>query len=269
MACICFALLFKCNMSTKRIIPSLLLKGSGLYKTTKFKDPVYLGDAINVAKIFNAKEVDELMLVDITASKESMEPNFPLIKDIASSCFIPLTYGGGITSLDAAKKLFSSGIEKVALNSVLFSRPAIVKELSSYFGSQSIVVSLNVQKDILGRYIVVNNSLKKCFTGQLQSLIGELTEAGAGEILINDVNRDGTMKGYDIGLAKLVSSRSQVPVCIAGGAGSFDDIKRVLNEGGASGAVVGSLFVFSGPRKAVLISYPDAGEISKILNGNA
>ncbi len=255
-------------MLKKRIIPSLLLKGNGLYKTTKFSNPIYLGDAINVAKIFNAKEVDELMLFDIDSSKLNKAPNFSLIKDIASSCFMPLTYGGGIETIENAKKIFKSGIEKIALNTALFKKPRLVKELSDYFGRQSIVASLNVKRDLFGRYIVVNNSLKKCYDGRLPDLLLELTEAGAGEIFINDVDRDGTLKGYDINLAKLVCSNSGLPVSFCGGASSFEDIKEVLFEGGVSGAVAGSLFVFSGPRKAVLISYPSSDDIQKIISSD-
>jgi cyclase len=252
-------------MLKKRIIPTLLLKGSGLYKTTKFKNPVYLGDAINVAKIFNEKHVDELFVFDITASKENREPNYELIKSITSSCFMPVGYGGGVNSMEIAKKLFSIGVEKISLNTSALKNPELIKSLANTFGNQSIIVSLNIQRNWLGKVNIVDNQLKKIEIKDIVKFIKHFEFLGAGEIFINDVDNEGTMKGYDLNFIQAIASALNVPLIACGGAGSKDDIKILLQETKVSAAAAGSIFVYSGPRKAVLISYIDPSELKEIL----
>lgn len=252
-------------MLRKRIIPTLLLKGSGLYKTTKFKNPVYLGDAINVAKIFNEKYVDELLLFDITATKEKREPNYELLKSIVSSCFMPVGYGGGVSSIGIAKKLFALGIEKVCLNSAALIQPNLIRDLSNTFGSQSIVVSLNIKKNWLGDYCVVDNDLNKVQQKDLINYIKKFEELGAGEIFLNDVDREGTMRGFDLTLSEEVAQELKIPLIVCGGAGNKEDITNIITNTNISAVAAGSIFVFNGPRKAVLISYFEVDGLKNIL----
>jgi cyclase len=191
-----------------------------------------------------------------------------LIQRISTVCFSPLTYGGGVTSLEDAEKLFSIGIEKISLNSAAFKNPQLISKLAAKYGNQSVVVSVNINKDFWGkRYIATNSSEKiPMKTDSISSEMKTFEELGAGELLINDVNRDGTMKGYDIELISSITSKVNVPVIACGGCGSYGDIKDVIINGGAGGAAAGSIFVFNGPRKAVLISYPDRLTIKKIIN---
>jgi cyclase len=252
-------------MLKKRIIPILLLKGSGLYKTTKFKNPVYLGDAINVAKIFNEKYVDELIVFDITASNENREPDYELIKSITSSCFMPVGYGGGINSMGIAKKLFSVGVEKICLNTAALKNPDLIKELANTFGNQSVVVSINIQRNWLGKIYVVDNQLKKVEVKDIVEFIKQFENLGAGEIFINDVDNEGAMKGYDLDFIGTIASELNVPLIACGGAGNKDDIKMLLKNTKVSAAAAGSIFVYNGPRKAVLISYLEPSELKEIL----
>jgi cyclase len=253
-------------MIRPRIIPCLLLKGKGLVKTTQFKNPVYLGDPINVIKIFNEKMVDELIILDIDASNEGVSPNFELLQRITSISFSPLTYGGGVKDLDHAERLFTMGFEKLSLNSAAFENPSFVSSLSKKYGNQSVVVSVNIFKDFLGKKRIVSNSLKNIKTKY--SIIDQLIifqDLGAGEILINDVSRDGMMQGYDIEFINQITSKLSIPVIVNGGCGSYDHIRDVIKYGGASASAVGSFFVFNGKRKAVLISYPDNHVIKNLL----
>lgn len=252
-------------MLKKRIIPTLLLKGSGLYKTTKFKNPVYLGDAINVAKIFNEKYVDELLVFDITATREKREPNYELLKGIISSCFMPVGYGGGVTSVEIAKKLFALGVEKVCVNTSALNQPGFISELSNTFGSQSVVVSLNIQRSWLGKYCVVDNDLNKVQQYGLINFIKKFEELGAGEIFLNDVDREGTMKGFDLVFIEEVAQALKVPLIVCGGAGNKEDIINIIQNTNVSAVAAGSIFVFNGPRKAVLISYFETDELKHIL----
>lgn len=255
-------------MIRSRIIPCLLLKGKGLVKTVRFANPVYLGDPLNTINIFNKKMVDEIVILDIEASRLGRRPNFELIQRISTVCFSPLTYGGGVAGLEDAEKLFSIGIEKISLNSAAFKNPEMISKLASKYGNQSVVVSVNINKDFWGKRYFVTNSLEK-IPMKTDSILNEMKsfeELGAGELLINDVNRDGTMKGYDIELISSITSKVNVPVIASGGCGSLKDIKEVIIGGGAAAAAAGSIFVFNGPRKAVLISYPDRLTIKKIMN---
>lgn len=253
-------------MIRPRVIPCLLLKGKGLVKTSQFRNPVYLGDPINIINIFNKKMVDEMIILDIDASINSNMPNFELLQRITSICFSPLTYGGAVTNLNDAEKLFSIGFEKMSLNSVAFKNPSFITTLAKKYGNQSVVISVNISRDFFGKKIFVNNSLKKI---DLKPSITEqlmiFKDLGAGEILINDVTNDGMMNGYDIDLIKSITSKLDIPVIACGGCGSFNHIKEVLTDGGASAAAVGSFFVFNGARKAVLISYPSQAMIKNLL----
>lgn len=252
-------------MLKKRIIPTLLLRGSGLYKTTKFKNPVYLGDAINVAKIFNEKYVDELLVFDITASSEKREPDYALIKSITSSCFMPVGFGGGINSVEIAKKIFAAGVEKICLNTSALKNPDLITKLANTFGNQSVVVSLNIQRNWLGKINIVDNQLKKIEVKDIIEFIKHFEYLGAGEIFINDVDNEGTMKGYDLDFITTIASELNVPLIACGGAGKKDDIKMLLKNTKVSAAAAGSIFVYNGPRKAVLISYLEPSELKEIL----
>ena len=244
-------------MLKKRIIPCLLLKGKGFVKTVNFKNPVYLGDPLNIVKIFNIKMIDELMILDITASLENRKPNFELIQKISGISFSPLTYGGGITSLDDAKRLFKIGIEKICLNTAAFKNPKLLDEITNMYGSQSLIVSLNLFRNFMGNYRIVDNTTRSTVSNlSIPECIKWLENHGVGEILINDVNNDGVMKGYNIDLMKIATSISSVPIIACGGCGSMDHINEIFNEAGVSAAAAGSFFVFNGKHKAVLISYP-------------
>ncbi len=252
-------------MIQARVIPALLLKGQGLVKTVKFKDPKYLGDPINVVRIFNDKEVDELVLLDITATPENRGPQFNVLKDIASEAFIPLAYGGGIRSMDDVHTLLGIGIEKLILNTSSVEKPALVREIADHAGSQAVVVSIDVKKNFLGKYEVFTHcGQKKTGLDPVKHAV-EMEKMGAGEILINSIDRDGTMQGYDIELVKKVADAVNVPVVACGGAGNLDHVAEVIQQGHASAAAAGSIFVFQGPLRGVLISYPARQELKKLL----
>jgi cyclase len=254
-------------MLRTRVIPVLLLKGTGLVKTVKFKNEKYIGDPRNAVKIFNDKEVDELIFLDIEASKKKRKPNFKLIEEITSECFVPLGYGGGITSIEEIRKLFTIGIEKVILNSSFLSNPNLVREASSLFGSQSIVVSIDVKKNIFKRNIVYNAANKKNTKYLPLEIALKAQEYGAGEVFLNIVDRDGTFLGYDIDLCKKISERLTIPTIICGGAQSLNDFKDAVVEGRASAVAAGSFFVYHQKHKAVLINYPEYQELEKLFKG--
>ena len=251
-------------MLKTRVIPSLLLKNDGLVKTVKFTDPKYIGDPINAIKIFNDKEVDELMLLDISASKQNREPNFDLIKQISSECFMPLSYGGGIKNSDQAKRLFEIGIEKVSLQTAAFNNFNIIEEIASKFGNQSVVISIDIKKNWLGKYELYCASSGKKIKKEWKRYLQEVVSAGAGEILLNSVDNDGTMNGLDLDLINIATSEVNVPIIAAGGVGSLKDIK-LAELNGASAVAVGSYFVFHGPHKAVLITYPEYKELEELF----
>lgn len=251
-------------MKRIRVIPILLLKDKGLYKTVKFRDPKYIGDPINAVKIFNDKEVDELCFLDITATNENKEPNYKVISEIAGECFMPLSYGGGVKTIDQARKLFSIGIEKIILNSSVHSNPMLVNELSFHYGAQSVVVCIDVKKNFFGKYEVYTHSGKKN-TGKDPLIFAlEMQKRGAGEIIINSIDRDGTMAGYDIELISKIANKLDVPLVACGGASCIEDFSNVINNGHASAVAAGSLFVFHGKHRAVLISYPSVSELKGI-----
>jgi imidazole glycerol-phosphate synthase subunit HisF len=247
-----------------RVIPSLLLKDGGLVKSVKFKDHQYVGDPINAVKIFNEKEVDEIAIIDIDATRKGLQPNIDLVTEIASEAFMPLSYGGGITTLDHVKKLLYSGVEKVIINSAAHSNPSLISEAAGLFGSQSIVVSIDVKKMLFGGYKIFINNGKKNTGKSPEIFASEMESAGAGEILLNNIDRDGTYKGYDLDLIKTVSGKIGIPVIAIGGAGSLEDFRKA-KQSGASAVAAGSLFVFQQPHRAVLINYPGQQALSEIF----
>jgi cyclase len=252
-------------MIRPRVIPALLLKGQGLVKTIKFKDPKYLGDPINVVKIFNEKGVDEIVLLDITATPENRGPKFDMLKDIASEAFIPLAYGGGIRSMDDVRKLLSIGIEKLIMNTAAVETPALLREVADHAGSQAVVASIDVKKNFLGKYEVFTRcGQKKTGLDPVKHAV-EMEKMGAGEIIINSIDRDGTMQGYDLDLVRKVADAVRVPVVACGGAGNLSHVAEVIKEGHASAAAAGSIFVFQGPLRGVLISYPSPAELKKFI----
>ena len=252
-------------MIQARVIPALLLKGQGLVKTVKFKDPKYLGDPINVVRIFNDKEVDEIVLLDITATPEKRGPQFEMLKNIASEAFIPLAYGGGIRSMDDVHILLGIGIEKLILNTSAVENPALVREIADHAGSQAVVVSMDVKKNFLGKYeIFTHCGQKKTGLDPVKHAV-EMEKMGAGEIFVNSIDRDGMMQGYDIDLVKKIADAVSVPVVACGGAGNLNDVAKVIKQGHASAAAAGSIFVFQGPLRGVLISYPAYQELKKLL----
>lgn len=250
-------------MFRPRVIPCLLLKNKGLVKTVKFKEPKYLGDPINIVRIFNDKEVDELIFLDITATVERKKPPFKLLSEIASECFMPLGYGGGINDLNDVRTILSLGVEKVAINSWAVEDPSFVTTAADRFGSQSIVVSIDVKKNIFGKYqVFTQGGRQKTGLDPLKFAV-QMEQMGAGELLINSIDRDGTMQGYDLSLVTQISDAVGIPVVACGGAGTVDDLAGAVNQGGASAAAAGSMFVFQGPHRAVLISYPNGDELQK------
>jgi len=253
-------------MHRPRLIPCLLLDGQRLVKTIRYANSTYIGDPINTIKIFNEKEVDELIILDINASKTGSPPDFDYIRGLASECFMPVCYGGGIKSLADAERLITSGIEKIAINSVTFNSPALVGEIARQFGNQSVVVGIDVKKNWMGNYRVWNSSRRQSTSYSPTDWARQMAESGAGEILLNLVDRDGTLKGYDISLVKTVVSAVTVPVIASGGAASLPDCRAVIMEGGAAAAAAGALFVYKGPHRAVLISYPDARNLQELFS---
>ena len=247
-------------MFRARVIPCLLLKGDGLVKTVRFKEPKYVGDPINAVKIFNEKEVDELIFLDITATPEGRTPSFDRVRDIASECFMPMCYGGGVRSMEHARKLFNLGVEKVALNSAAAENPALITELANAFGNQSIIVGVDVMRDWMGRPRVFIRCGTKNTGRAPVEYVREMEQRGAGEILLNSVDRDGTMQGFDVELIREVTQAVHIPVVVCGGAGSVAHLGAAV-AAGASGVAAGSLFVFTGPHRAVLINYPTANEL--------
>jgi cyclase len=248
-----------------RIVPCLLLDGNGLVKTRKFKGPTYIGDPINAIKIFNDKRVDELIFLDIAASRENKEPNYALLEKLASECFMPLCYGGGIRDVAQARRIIGLGIEKVSVNAAAIEHRALISDIAAELGASSTVAAVDVRRNWLGRYRVYNAALRKLTDLDPVAHVVALVKAGAGEVLINDADADGEQKGYDLGLVRAICGSIDVPVIASGGAGSLADMRAAIQDGGASAAAAGSLFVFKGPHRAVLISYPSQEQISELL----
>lgn len=253
-------------MKNVRIIPALLLKGQGLYKGEKFKNHKYIGDPINAVKIFNEKEVDELCFLDITATNENKEPNYKVISEIASECFMPLSYGGGINKFEQAQKLFNIGIEKIVISSSAHTNPNLITELSKHYGAQSIVICIDIKKNLFGKYEVYINSGTKNTKKNPIDFALEMQKLGAGEIILNSIDKDGTLTGFDIDIVNKIASKLEIPLVALGGGANLKDIKNVVETGKASAVAAGSMFVFQGKHKAVLITYPNSKDINELFN---
>jgi cyclase len=238
-----------------RIIPVLLLHNGGLYKTKQFKNPSYVGDPINAVRIFNEKEVDELLILDIDCSKENKEPNYTLIEEIVSEAFMPVGYGGGISSLAIAQKVFQLGVEKVIINTALQNNQQLLADIAAIYGAQAVAASIDYKKGIIGgaKAYFSNGTKKSVITPQELAKIAE--KAGAGEIILNSIDREGTYQGYDINLLQQVVETVQIPIVVSGGACSNKDFDAG-KQAGASGMAAGSMFIYQRPHNAVLISYP-------------
>ncbi len=252
-------------MLRTRIIPCLLLRNQGLVKTVRFKDPKYVGDPINAVKIFNEKEVDELIFLDITATADGRRPSFKVLSEISSECFMPLAYGGGIRTIDDIQRIFALGVEKAVVNSRAAEDPRFIREAADAFGSQSVVVSMDVKRNFFGRYEVLSHGGRRSTRRDPVGYARQMEEMGAGEIFLNSIDLDGTMKGYDIELIRSVSGAVGIPVIACGGAGKIEDFASAVKNGGASAVSAGSMFVFQGKHRAVLISYPEYRELERIM----
>ena len=249
-----------------RIIPCLLVHNKGLVKTTNFKDPKYVGDPINAVKIFNEKEADELTVLDIDASVENRSPDFKLITHLANESRMPLCYGGGIKTVDVGLKILGLGIEKISLSSIAVENPDIVKELSSRVGNQSVVVTLDIKKKRFSskfELLTRNGKLKSRFDPE--EFVKKIENLGAGEIVINSIDMDGTMNGYDMELVEKIRESVSIPITVLGGAASYENIGELIQRFGIIGAGAGSLFVFKGKYRAVLINYPDFSEKTRLI----
>lgn len=253
-------------MLRSRITPCLLRQNGGLVKTRQFMDPKYVGDPLNTVKIFNEKEVDELIFLDIDATAQRREPDFTLLRSLAVESRMPLCYGGGITSADQATRIIALGVEKVSVSAAAIGRPRLIREMAEAVGAQSVVVTLDVRKNKLfpGYTVYTHNGREKTKV-KLLDFCQQAVELGAGEIVINSIDRDGEMSGYDLGLAKNVRESVTSPLSILGGAGTFEHIRELIEAVGIIGAAAGSLFVFKGIYRAVLISYPSSTEKDQFL----
>jgi len=256
-------------MLRPRIIPCLLVHDKGLVKTIRFADAKYVGDPINAVRIFNEKEVDELIVLDIDATREKREPDYKLIANLAEECRMPLCYGGGVTTSDQVRKIIGLGVEKVAISAAAINNPGLITEAANKVGNQSIVVVLDVKKRLLpGKYEVrINNGSKSTGKNPFE-LAQEFEQLGAGEIVINSIDNDGVMKGYDYLLIEKIRKSIQIPLTVLGGAGSLHDIGQLFQKHGMLGAAAGSLFVFKGQYRAVLITYPNREEKDTLIKEN-
>ncbi|MCL5432585.1 MAG: AglZ/HisF2 family acetamidino modification protein, partial [Patescibacteria group bacterium] len=251
-------------MILPRVIPCLLLRDKGLVKGVKFKNHEYIGDPINAVSIFNTMEVDELLFLDIDATRQNRIPPLPLIQKIADQCLMPFGIGGGIKTISDIKTLLNIGAEKVCLNTYALENPDIIKKASSIFGNQSIVVSVDYKTMADGKLGIYSRCGTKMISRDFISIVKLIEAMGAGEIILNSIDRDGTMKGFDIKSIKEVASVVKIPVIALGGAGSVKDLKDGIDKAGASAVSAGSMFVFHGRRKAVLINYPSIKELKYI-----
>lgn len=253
-------------MLRPRIIPCLLVHNKGLVKTVNFKTPKYVGDPINAVKIFNEKEVDELMVLDIDATAQNCEPDFTTIRNLAAECRMPLCYGGGVKTVAHAKEIINLGSEKVALSASALQNPHLVSEIADAVGKQSVIVILDVKKKgLFGNYEIYTHNGTKATGKHPKDFAIEMEKLGAGEIVINSIDNDGLMKGYDLKLTQSIRDAISLPITILGGAGTLGDIKELVAKFGIVGAAAGSLFVFKGVYKAVLINYPKRSEIAELI----
>lgn len=253
-------------MLRPRITPCLLVQNGGLVKTVQFKDAKYVGDPVNAVKIFNEKETDELMVLDIDATVQAAEPNFRLITQFAIECRMPLCYGGGIKTAEQAKRIIGLGVEKVAISSAALDQPGLLLSIAREIGSQSVVVVLDARKRSRGDgYEAWTHNGRRNTGKDPISIAGDAESLGVGEIVINSIDNDGMMNGYDLELAKRMRQATRLPITVLGGAGSLADMGSLISSCGVVGAAAGSLFVFKGLYRAVLINYPDAAQKEKLI----
>jgi cyclase len=254
-------------MLRPRLIPCLLVQNGGLVKTVNFTNPKYVGDPINAVRIYNEKEVDELVVMDIDATVKEVEPDYQLISYLASECRMPLCYGGGVRTIAQFEKIISLGVEKVAVSSAAVENPKLISDTASRIGSQSVVVVIDVKKTGLSRRyeVVTHNGTSRTGLNPVD-FARRMADLGAGEIIVNSVDRDGEMRGYDLDLVELIRQAVNLPLTVLGGAGSIGDLKQLINRYGIIGSAAGSLFVFKGKYRAVLINYPNRAEKEDLLS---
>lgn len=248
-----------------RVIPCLLLKEGGFYKSVQFGKWKYVGDPTNTLRIFNDKEADEICILDVDATREGRSPNYDMIGEMASECFMPLSYGGGIKSFDEASRLFDLGIEKVCLSSAVFESPGLIEKIVSVYGSQAVTGVIDVKKPLLGGYRIFTRNGKVAIREKLVDALKRLESQGIGEIMINAIHKDGTMQGYDLDLIRQTAPQVGVPVVFCGGAGAVEHLLAAV-EAGATAVAAGSLFVFQGKHRAVLVTYPERKELIKLFS---
>ena len=248
-------------MALKRIIPCLLYDGSGLVKTIKFKNPSYIGDPINAIKIFNDKEVDELILIDINASKQKRKPNFDKIADMASEAFMPFAYGGGVKTYEDFERLFKLGVEKVIINSLIQENPEVIKKVINHYGSQAVVACVDFKKSLFGKMLpfsYLGHTIKNDLIAYAKYLSYDI---GVGELMLYSVDRDGTWEGYDFETTQSIINSIDIPIIACGGCGKEDDLKNVLYQTKANAAAIGSMAVYSKKGMGVLINFPERSKI--------
>jgi len=252
-------------MLKTRVIPALLLREDALVKTVKFNNASYIGDPINTVRIFNELEVDELVFLDITATNESRQPNLKILAEIANECFMPLGYGGGLNNFETVQSIFQIGFEKIVLNSVMHEDIQFVTKVAEHYGNQAVVASIDVKKNLFGKYEVWSHSGKKNTKKNPVEWAQELQEKGAGEILLTSIDREGTWSGFDTALVKRVTDSVSVPVIAHGGAGNLDHIKEVVHNANASAVALGSMVVFQQKGMGVLVNFPDHKKLEAVL----
>ncbi|MCC6369991.1 MAG: imidazole glycerol phosphate synthase subunit HisF [Bacteroidia bacterium] len=248
-------------MALKRIIPCLLYDGSGLVKTTKFKNPSYIGDPINAIKIYNEKEVDELIVIDINASKQKRKPNFDDIANMASEAFMPFAYGGGVKTYDDFVKLYKIGVEKVIVNSLIQEDVEVIKKVVNQFGAQAVVACIDYKKPVFGAkapYSYLGNKIKYSLNEYATYLANEV---GVGELMLYSVDKDGTWEGFDYEVTGQILECVDIPIIACGGCGSLDDLKNVLYKTNANAAAIGSMAVYSRKGMGVLINFPARNQV--------
>jgi len=253
-------------MLQNRVIPCLLIKDNKLVKTIKFKRPQYIGDPVNAIKIYNEKEVDELIVLDISIDRKVRGPNFDLIRQIADECFMPVCYGGGISNIDQIQQILKIGIEKIAVNTAIMPDAQLISDAAKKFGSQCMVVALDIKKNWLGKCKVTFHSGQCVINTDIIEFVKKAEDAGAGEILINNIDRDGTWEGFDLELISKITSNVSIPVIVSGGAGHIDHIKDAITIGKASGVAIGSMAVFQSKGMGVLINFPKTILLEEINN---
>lgn len=252
-------------MMLPRVIPTLLLSKGGLVKTVRFKNGVYIGDPINTVRLFNDMEVDELVLLDIDASRRGSGPDLDLIRSFSSECFMPFGYGGGVTTLDQMHALFTLGVEKVILNQAVLTDSSLIEQAAARFGSQSVVAAVDVKKDLFGRPRVYDHLRRKVTKLTVEDHIRRLENAGAGEIILYDVDRDGVMEGYNLEMIRHIADNLGVPLVASGGAGCLENLSEAI-AAGASAVAAGSIFVYQSRKRGILINYPSRSELVRLFS---